>query len=140
MAAFNGNILNIYISTDGGTTKKLAVCMTSGEISVESNQLDSTSKCDDGWTSSLPGNKSWTLSGEGFSEKESATAGQLSFKELMTLWAADTVFKAYWKDADGSYRNYNGDAYFSSLTESANTDEIVTFSFEIQGKGELSLS
>lgn len=139
MAAFNGNVLNIYISADNGVTKKLAVCMTGGEFSAETNQIDSTSKCGEGWTSSEPGNKSWSISGEGFSERDAATTNQLSFKELIDLWAADTKFIAYWKDAAGSYRNFSGTAYFGSISETANTDELVTFSFELIGTGTLSL-
>lgn len=140
MAAFNGNILNVYISTDAGVTKKLAVCLSSAELSVETNQVDTTSKCNDGWTSSKPGNKSWTLSGEGFAERDSATAGQLSSKEFFDLWDSDTEFTIYWKDANGSYRNYSGTAYIGSLTETANTDEMVTYSVEFIGTGTLSLS
>ena len=137
---WNGNLLNIYISTDNGVTKKLAVCMTSGEISVETNVIDATSKCDDGYTGQKPGNKSWSISGEGFSNRDAADSGQLSLRELMSIWQADTQFLVYWKDAAGSYRNYNGSAFLTSITETAATDELVQFSFEIQGTGTLSLS
>lgn len=139
MANLNGNLLTIYISLDGGTTRKLGICMTSGEFSAETNQIDSTSKCGEGWTSSEPGNKSWTFSGEGFAEADTVALNQFSFKELVGLWASGVKFIAYWRDLSGYYRNYSGDAYISSISETANTDELVTFSFELTGTGRLNV-
>lgn len=136
MAKLAGKNVGIYISTDGGTTKRLAICMTTGEISFTTETVDSSSKCDEGFGNSEPGKKSWTISGEGFSENGEASASQMSFREVWDLWDDQTSFKVYWQDGtSGTYRAYSGNAIITSLRETATNNEYCTYQFELTGQG-----
>lgn len=126
----------LYLSTDGGTTYKLAVCLTSYEFNRKVDTIDTSSFCDDGTASFEAGRLSWTVSFDGLAE--GAPSGtQMSFNQLDDALKAKTIFTM--KIADDPTTpvliDYRGSALLTSLTESFNNGEVVKLSGELTGRG-----
>lgn len=130
---------NVGIYYNSGTSEVpvwlLAVCSTSDGFSGSTDAVTTSTKCDDGWVSSLPGDKSWSFSHSALANSSPA-AGQMSFKELEDLWIAGTVGE--WKmestdSGDGFY--WFGSGWISEFSEEAPSGEYVTVDITITGTG-----
>lgn len=114
----------------------LAVCSTSDGFSSSIDAVTTSTKCDDGWVASLPGDGSWSFSHSALANSDPAT-GQISFKELEDIYLAKTV--GQWKlesvnAADDFY--WEGMGWISSLDETAASGEYLTVDITITGTGQ----
>lgn len=114
----------------------LAVCSTSDGFSSSIDAVTTSTKCDDGWVSSLPGDGSWSFTHSALANSAPAS-GQISFKELENIYIAKTV--GQWKlesvdPADDFF--WIGMGWISSLDETASSGEYLTVDITITGTGQ----
>lgn len=114
----------------------LAVCSTSDGFSSSIDAVTTSTKCDDGWVASLPGDGSWSFAHSALANSDPAV-GQISFKELENIYLAKTV--GQWKlesvdAADDFY--WIGMGWISSLDETAASGEYLTVDITITGTGQ----
>lgn len=115
---------------------KTIVCLKSNGVELSVSSIDTTSKCTDGWADSIPGDGSWTMSGEGFAVGSTLTDEQVSEGALFTLAKNKQSF--YIKTADVAASTIRrGIAYISSFSESFNNNEGYSFSATFTGRGEI---
>lgn len=130
--------IGLYVNT--GTVLipvwKLAVCSSSDGFSGSTDAVTTSTKCDDGWVSSLPGDKSWSFSHSALAIKL-PSATEVSFKQLQDIWKAGTI--SQWKlESIVSEDNYfwMGTGWISELSEEAASGEYLTVDITITGTGE----
>lgn len=114
----------------------LAVCSTTDGFSASIDAVTTSTKCDEGWVSSLPGDASWSFSHSALASSAPAT-GQISFKEVEDIFLSKEV--GQWKlesvnPADNFY--WIGMGWISSLDETAAAGEYLTVDITITGTGE----
>lgn len=136
--AFNGNEYIVYARTGSGTPKafQALVCLTSNGFQPEDNQIDTGSKCTGDWNTTIPGRKGWSISGEGQLLKVPG-AGEVSYKQLLTLWKSGEVFEVMIaaKD-DPADVEVRGQARISDIPLTYPDNEVSTFSVTFTGQGE----
>lgn len=139
MATINGNDVTIYLNngTDGAPDWELIVCNTESSIQITSETVDTTTKCDDGVQSTIPGKVSWSISGQG-QVKGTPDAGEHTAAELAAFILAGTSKQWAYKNAASDY-GYKGNGILTSFEEVANADQPCTYSFTIQGSGALTI-
>lgn len=134
----DGKSIGLYYNngTVGTPDWLLAVCSTTDGFEASIDAVTTSTKCDAGWVSSLPGDGSWS-----FSHSALATyapeAGTLSFKELENIMLAKEV--AQWKlESTNALHDFYwiGLGWISSLTETAAAGEYLTVDITITGTGE----
>ena len=116
-------------------------CLDSNEINNTNDPIDTTSKCDDGDTSSIPGPNSWTMAGSGFSVDD--RGGSIaSFLELYKSFKSKEILGVRFarKDADaaGAWL-FEGKGIMTSLNQTADNGDSVKFDVEFQGIGALNI-
>lgn len=129
--------IGLYVNMGDDITPdwKLAVCSTSDGFSGSVDAVTTSTKCDDGWTSNLPGDGSWSFSHSALANKE-PDVNQVSFKEMETLFLERAV--KTWKlestePADDYY--WEGKGFISSLSETADAGDYLAVDIEITGTG-----
>ena len=128
----NSRIMKIYTGSAPGTA---ITCLTDASISMSTEMRDVTCKDSDGWNDALPARRSWTMSAEGNFAYDAANGA----RELWEAWNNQTNLTLAFKTSESGDYSYTGSGYLTSLEFSApGTDENVTFSFELEGVGELS--
>jgi len=155
------NSLGVYISTTtgnstlagdyidntgvGGTfgdtsaeaqTFQLIAAATSGSFSGSRDVIDATTKDNDGRREILIAGSSWSMSADGLIQYDlqATVNGNI---ELFDLWRNATKIRLAWTTGqDGDYIYY-GDAYITSLEESAGLNEVATFSVSFEGDGDI---
>tara|TARA_R110000772_G_scaffold140610_1_gene249768 strand:+ start:975 stop:1436 length:462 start_codon:yes stop_codon:yes gene_type:complete len=143
MAAINGTNLTLYIPSVkvGGTTPTwIAIALSkSASLSLATEMGDISSKDSSGWSESLPSMKSWTVDFEALVDLDLEAADPNTVMNILPLWEyfkeRDKIKIAWGKS--GAY--WYGDAYITSLEESAEAEQPVSFSGSLQGTGVLTL-
>jgi|TARA_R110000803_G_scaffold134379_1_gene201458 predicted secreted protein len=143
MAAINGTELTLYIPSVkvGGTTPTwIAIGLSkSASISLAAEMGDVSTKDSSGWSESLSLMKSWTVDFEALVDLDVTSADPNTAINILPLWD-------YFKNGDklkiawgkgGSY--WYGDAFITSLEESAEAEQPVSFSGSLQGTSVLAL-
>jgi len=130
----DGSMLRIYI--DG----VMVAHDTSCELSISHSTRETTTKINGGWKSFIQGMKDWSVSGDALyaSDTERATTtNKLPGDIFNYLVNGGTVLVKLMTPSvtDGYYQGY---AIFDSMSvNSGNSGENVTYSFSLQGDGEL---
>lgn len=125
---------------NNGTTETpdwlLAVCSTSDGFESSIDAVTTSTKCDGGWVSSLPGDGSWSFSHSALANYEPGT-GKMSYKQIEDIYLAKTVGE--WKlesiGVDDDYY-WEGEGWISSLSEGAPSGEYLTVDITVTGSGE----
>lgn len=146
ISKLNGNDYIIFvddttpITSSAGAAYEPLMCMSSNGFSGTTDAIDIADKCNDGFADSTPGNSSWEITGTGNAIDETLESSAASYQKLFELWQAKKVF---WMKLANKAGNTNtaiireGIGYFSSYSETADTDTPYTFDFTFTGKGEL---
>jgi TP901-1 family phage major tail protein len=111
-------------------------CSTSHSIEVTSAEIDVTCKDNDGYTDTLVGLKSWSISADGFVNLGDPT--KTGYEELYDLWASDTPITVISEISEGSNTfTLTGTAIITALPLSASVGDKVTYSLSLKGTGQL---
>tara|TARA_R110002020_G_scaffold195451_3_gene396453 strand:- start:1726 stop:2163 length:438 start_codon:yes stop_codon:yes gene_type:complete len=135
MAAINGTSLTLYIpQTVGGTTSWVAVGLSkSASLSISADTPDISTKDSSAWTEVMAGMKSFSIDFEALLDLGNDASAN-GFVPLYTYFTAQATIKvAFGKD--GGY--WYGDAIISSLEQSAEAEQPVSFSGSLTGTGAL---
>ena len=108
-------------------TWELIACATSGTFSGSLEIIDATTKDNDGQREVLPGGLSWTMSAEGLIQFNTANTVRGSL-DLFDLWKNKTAVRIAWTTGEAADYMYYGNAYCTSIEESAGLNEVANFS------------
>ena len=136
MAAINGTSLTLYIPQDvSGTISWVAIGLSkSASLSISADTPDISTKDSSAWSQVMSGMKSFSIDFESLLDL-SNDASANGFKPLYDYFAARTTIKvAFGKGLTYWY----GDAVISSLEQSAEAEQPVSFSGSLTGTGALS--
>lgn len=129
----NGTLTALYVEANGGGLTKVAE-LTNTEFSAEMATRDASTKDSGGWQDVLEGQKSWTMSADGYFAEDAA----FGFTDLFTEWTNRRQVIVAFSSAVNDDKRYKGFAYITSLSRSAPTEDSETFSVSLQGTGTIS--
>lgn len=132
MALINGT--NLVIKVGGVPILKA----TTASIEMSVDMPDATTKDSQGWAEFFAGVRSWTLSSDGLIDY--ATSASVETDELVAmLIARSTVAVTFGTSTTGDML-LSGNAYVSSISQTADMESPSGFSVTFQGTGALSQS
>jgi predicted secreted protein len=135
MAAINGTSLTLYIP-QGAVGSEVWVPIglaKSASLSISADTPDISTKDSNAWTEVMAGIRSFSMDFEALLSLE-ADASANGFVPLYTYFSARTTLKvAFGKDGGFWY----GDAILSSLEQSAEAEQPVSYSGSLTGSGAL---
>ncbi len=108
-------------------------CLTSNSFDESSEMLDTTTRDNAGWDTSLPTNQSYSIAFDGLVTKDFDDGVTISYYELRQLKRGRTLIE--WKIEDTSNNSDYGMGYIDSIGDSASIDELVSFTGNITGYG-----
>lgn len=108
-------------------------CETSTSFSESSEMVNTTTRDNEGWTTSLPTSQSYEITLEGQCVIESAS-NLLSYWELVKLKRAKTLVEWKINTLSGAYVD-QGFAYINSINNVAPADAYMTFTMTMVGYG-----
>lgn len=131
----NGSLKLLYIKWDG---EYLPIgCLTSNSFSESVEMLDTTTRDNGGWKTSIPTMQSYNISFDGLIINTRFSGGdftKISYDRLRDLKRSRT--KIEWKTQDQELTFIDiGFGYITELSDSANVDEFISFNATIQGFG-----
>lgn len=133
----NGKDYLLFVKRDGETAWKVIACLSTNGVARATDAITSTTKCSDGNQESIPGERNWSITGEGNAVDHDLQASEASLNELKEMWSEGEV--AEWKMAKvGSTDVDYGQGWISALDTTAGNNEAYTFSLTVQGTGPLS--
>ena len=113
-------------------------CLTSDSFTETSEMLDTTTTDNGGWQTSTPTTQGYNISFEGVITNTNFNGGdftKISLDRLRVLKRSGTLIE--WKTQDDkSIFVDSGKGHITSLSDSATSDEFITFNAEIEGYGE----
>lgn len=137
-----GNEYIIYINTvdsvaDGGHAQdsnyRAVACLITNGFSGSTDSIETTSKCSGSDKDSEPGDRGWTITGEGQAVDDISSA-QANYQELAELWASGRKF---WIKMANPTNNIvrEGKTWISSYAETAARNVAYGFNATFQGTG-----
>ena len=131
MAVTRGLEILMYTGTD---SNKTAIGGQKGcTLTMEAADIDVSNKNDFGWTSTIGGAKSWSVSCEG--QFLTDDAGQ---QAIMDAFVAGTDLAVELKNSTESVY-FSGTAQITSVEVDAQFDDVCALSIELQGVGPLTV-
>jgi hypothetical protein len=132
----NGTYSVFYIKWQGNFLP--IGCLTSDTFDEEVEMLDTTTNDNNGWKTSIPTRQRYNISFDGLIKNTNFDSGdstKISLDRLKVLKRARTLIE--WKTEDAQLVVIaTGFGYITSLSNSANIDEFISFNCEIEGFGE----
>ena len=126
----------LYLKWDG--TYLPIGCLTSDSFTETSEMLDTTTTDNGGWKTSTPTTQGYNISFEGVITNTNFNGGdftKISLDRLRVLKRSGALIE--WKTQDTNLIFVDsGKGHITSLSDSATSDEFITFSAEIEGYGE----
>ena len=113
-------------------------CLTGDSFSESVEMLDTTTRDNGGWKTSVPTNQSYNISFEGLLINTNFYGGdftKVSYDRLRELKRSNTLIKWLIEDINKTFSD-TGFGYLTNLSDSSSVDEFVTFSATIEGYGE----
>lgn len=132
----DGTYRTFYIKLDG---EYLPVgCLTSDNFSENVEMLETTTRDNNGWNTSVPTNQGYNISFEGLILNTNFNGGdftKISYDKLRVLKRSRTLIE--WKTQDSNLTFIDsGKGYITDLSDTANIDEFISFQCNIMGYGE----
>lgn len=111
-------------------------CLTSSPISEDVEMIDTTTRENEGWRTSLPTNQGYTIELSGLMVQDDDDSGNeiLSYRELRAYKRSKVLIE--WKrETLGGYYIDSGKAYITAISDSDEADGFITFSASLVGYG-----
>ncbi|HEU4903163.1 MAG TPA: phage tail tube protein [Flavisolibacter sp.] len=138
MANVKGKLVVFRLSTDGGTTKKILVCLVSHRFSGSTEITTEQTMCDGGTTQTAIGARSWTMNAEGYVKKD-PTVTEVSYQDLLSWWNTDTELWAEMTDPDDTFL-HQGNVVITSIELENTVNDSARFSLTFTGNGALTIA
>ena len=110
-------------------------CLTSESFEESSEMLDTTTRDNNGWKTSIPTSQSYNISIEGLLINTNFSGGdatKISLDRLTVLKRNRIPIEWQSRDNNSIYVRY-GFGYITSLTKSTSTNEFINFTCNIKG-------
>ena len=135
----NGTMALLQTGASGSTTPY--AFSTSASISLSMDTRDISNKASAGWRELLEAQMSWSASCEGLYAFADSGGGSIkNYNELFDLLITRTAtYLELTTDTTGNY-TYGGNAYLTSIEQSAPMEDNMTFSATFEGTGALAVS
>lgn len=138
MAIINATNVVIKVAlTEGGTPTYPLVHCTSASLSISREMIDSTTKSSQGWSESLPGLKSWEISGDGFADVSVAVGAIYPDSIVDRMLEANPICEVQF-EIDSV--DYTGSVYINSVSIDGGVEENATYSISMTGTSTLTTS
>lgn len=133
----NGTNVVLFVKVGTPTPAWVPVaCLKTNSWDGQVDQIDTTSKCSGKFKTSMPGDISWSIKGDGNAVDDAGVPSKASFKVLSGLMKTAKVFPVKMVGVDDPTDILRGDSFITSLSKAAGRNEAVAFSVSFQGTGE----
>jgi hypothetical protein len=143
MSKVRGKLVPLDISTDGGTTWKVLICLLSNDLHVTRAVIEAPpSKCDSDTaaTQKAPGVLSWDMPFSALLD-DTPLSTQLTASDILTLATNGTIVKARQQyDNTGSELYAVGDVLITDLTITNPAEGYTGFSGTFLGSGPIDIT
>ena len=129
MALINGT--NLVIKIAGNPIMKA----TTASVEMSVDMPDATTKDSAGWAEFFAGVRSWTLSSDGLVDY--ASSGSVETDELVALLIARNPVAVTFSTSTAGDMVLSGNAYITSISQTADMESPSGFSVSFQGTGTL---
>ena len=129
-----GNLLGLYISTDGGTNYTLVGSATSCTLSINNDTLDVTKKSASGNRELMYGLQTATVTAEGF-VKYDDTQGSEQLRTVALTASDDSNYLVRFSTGVAGDKEVYFNAIITSFEETAAVNEIATYSITLESAG-----
>jgi len=129
-----GNLLGLYISTDGGTNYTLVGSATSCTLSINNDTLDVTKKSASGNRELMYGLQTATVTAEGF-VKYDDTQGSEQLRTVALTASDDSDYLVRFSTGVNGDKEVYFNAIITSFEETAAVNEIATYSITLESAG-----
>lgn len=127
-----GNLKILYIERSGNYLP--IGCLTSNGFDEEVQTLNTTTRDNnDGWFTSVPTNQSYNISFDGLITNDIVISDKITYYELKQIKRNRELVN--WKIEDDNGNIETGSAYITSLSDSAEVNEFISFSGSMIGYG-----
>lgn len=112
-------------------------CLTSSPLSETVDMIDTTTRENEGWKTSLPTNQGYTIELSGLMIQDDDDSGNeiLSYRELRSKKRNKELIEWKRTTLNGYYVD-SGRAYITSISDSDEADGFITFQATLNGYGE----
>lgn len=139
MAQTTGTVLAKNMALYFGATK--LTCQVDASISGSTNMFETTCKDSDAESEFKPGSKSWTVSGTANFADDATLGFNTATNGVFAKWDSQTSIDIVFQTGATGDTKWSGTTYVSSWTlSSSGNDEAVTYDFELQGTGALTMA
>ena len=126
-----GDFRILSISYNSGSYYPIA-CVSDNGLSESAQMLNTTTRDNGGWKTSVPTSQQGTIDFSGVTE----TVGDFTIDDLRVIFRSGDIID--WKiSLAGGGDTYSGEGYFSSISEDGSVDSFVTFTGSIQISGNI---
>ena len=129
-----GNLLGLYISTDGGTTYTLVGSATNCTLSISNETLDVTKKSANGDRALIYGLQTATITAEGFVKFDDSQGSQ-QMRTVALSASDDTNYLARFSSGSTGDQEVYFNAVITSFEETAAVNEMATYSITLESTG-----
>lgn len=129
-----GNLLGLYISTNGGTAYTLVGSATSCTLSINNDTLDVTKKSASGNRELMYGLQTATVTAEGF-VKYDDTQGSEQLRTVALTASDDSDYLVRFTTGVTGDKEVYFNAIITSFEETAAVNEIATYSITLESAG-----
>jgi predicted secreted protein len=129
-----GDYRILTISYNSGPFYPIA-CVTDNGMSESVQMLDTTTRDNGGWRTSVPTMQSGTIDFTGIYEQ----GGDFTIDDLRDIFRGGNIINWKISSSDGGYI-HDGEGYFSALSDASEMDSFVSFSGSIQISGNIGLT
>lgn len=111
-------------------------CLTSSPISEDVEMIDTTTRENEGWRTSLPTNQGYTIELSGLMVQDDEDSGNeiLSYRELRAMKRNKELVEWKRETLNGYYID-SGKAYITAISDSDEADGFITFNASLVGYG-----
>jgi len=133
LGIINATNIKLYVVTEVGPPVVVTPVAnaTSGTLSVNQALRTSINKDDLGWEKSLPGARSWSMSGD----SELAFDAAYGIDDLQAFIQARTPMSVKFSTESEGDTYFSGTAYLESIEVTGGTEENATYSYSLKGSG-----
>jgi predicted secreted protein len=131
----NGSNLLVFNATTG----EVIACQKNVDVSFSDDIIDVTCKQDNGYTTLLPGKRTFNISCEALVDWQPSGTDE-GISELVALYDSRSPIEFNLADPTNTDIYFNGIGYIESLEVNAGTETEVTYTATISGTGDLQTS
>lgn len=132
----------LFMKTATDTNYEPLACLTTSEMDDTTDEIDTTSKCDNGGSSSIAGVKTYKMTASGYTIDDGGISKK-SFPKLFKISKSKENVSIRWAKAAtpaASDYYYEGTGLITSLKQTAEVKDTVKFDIEVSIQGMLNIA